>query len=239
MNISKASWKQYTDKQAAIRLKAAELMKAWIAKNGTDDRDAMVRFASSLVNKYGEAAAAYACQMYDRIAEADRADIEAANPAEIPTYQDIAKVVNGALLGSIAGLQVIRAVERLVKQTAADTMLQNAIRDGAEFAWIPDGGACPFCLGIGAEGWKTASAKITNGGHAEHIHASCSCEFAIRFDEDSNVDGYDPEALTEEVESASEKELREEYNEENRDKINEQRREARMFNTEVLENESE
>ena len=32
------------------------------------------------------------------------------------------------------------------------------------------------------------------GGHAEHIHASCDCEYAVRFDGRTSVAGYDPEA---------------------------------------------
>lgn len=181
MQISEKDWKKYADTQEKIRKKAAELMRQWIEVNGVDNRDAMIQFAYSLIQKYGEAAAAYACRMYDEIADAEHSRVMPSNPAELPTYSDIAKVVNGTLLISLAGLETIRAVERLVKQAGADTMLQNAYRDGAEFAWIPDGGACPYCLGIGAEGWRVASAKITNGGHAEHIHASCNCEFAIRF----------------------------------------------------------
>ena len=31
------------------------------------------------------------------------------------------------------------------------------------------------------------------GGHAEHIHANCDCTFAIRFDNRTNVQGYDPD----------------------------------------------
>lgn len=235
MQISKKDWNKYSDRQEQIRKKAAELMLKWIEENGTDDRDAMIEFANYLVLRYGEAAAAYACQMYDAIAEAQGADVLPAEPAELAKYSDVAKVVNGALLGSIAGLLVARAVERLVKQSGADTMLVNAYRDRAEFAWIPDGNACPYCLEIAAEGWKYASAKMTNGGHAEHIHASCNCEFAIRFDKKSNVSGYDPKKYQEELAEKSEKEIRAEQREENRELIDEQKREAYAFNREVIE----
>lgn len=235
MKISKKDWKKYTDTQEAIRMKAAELMKAWIVRNGTDDREAMVRFANGLVSKYGEAAAAYACEMYDRIAYAEKADVRSAVPAELPSIADIAKVINGAMKHSIAGLEAVRAIERLVKQSGADTMLQNASRDSAEYAWIPDGGACPFCSGIGAEGWKVAHMKMGGDTHAKHIHASCNCEFAIRFNEDSDVDGYDPEALAEELAENSEAEIRAEQREDNRDERIEQRKEASEFNQRVLE----
>lgn len=31
------------------------------------------------------------------------------------------------------------------------------------------------------------------GIHASHIHANCDCEFAIRFDQKSDIEGYEPE----------------------------------------------
>ena len=34
---------------------------------------------------------------------------------------------------------------------------------------------------------------MLKGGHAEHIHANCDCEFAIRFDHNTTVAGYDPD----------------------------------------------
>ena len=34
---------------------------------------------------------------------------------------------------------------------------------------------------------------MLKGGHAEHIHANCDCEFAIRFDHNTTLAGYDPE----------------------------------------------
>lgn len=230
MQISQNSWKKYSKRQEQIRNKAAAAMKSFIALNGIENRADVVAYANALITRYGEAAAAYACQMYDEIAEASKANVKPAEPAEISTYSQIAKAINGSLLQGVAGLMAVRVVERMVKQAGADTILQNAIRDGAEYAWIPDGGACPFCMGIGAEGWKRASQRIVNGGHAEHIHSSCNCEFAVRFDEKSNVNGYNPNDYKKALEEQSDKEIREEQREENRDLINEQKREAYEFN---------
>lgn len=84
-------------------------------------------------------------------------------------------------------------VRRLVKRAGADTTLHNAIRDGAEWAWVPHGDTCPFCIMLASNGWQKASAKLLKGGHAEHIHANCDCEFAVRFDSSTSVAGYDPE----------------------------------------------
>ena len=84
-------------------------------------------------------------------------------------------------------------VSRLVKRAGADTSLRNAARDGAEWAWVPHGDTCPFCITLASNGWQNASDKVLKGGHAQHVHANCDCEFAIRFDHRTTVAGYDPE----------------------------------------------
>lgn len=82
-------------------------------------------------------------------------------------------------------------------------MLKNTARDGAEFAWVPHGSeTCGMCLTIASNGWHRASRKTMKGDHAEHIHSSCDCEFAIRFDGKSSVEGYDPDALREKYDNA-------------------------------------
>ena len=52
---------------------------------------------------------------------------------------------------------------------------------------------CAFCITLASRGWQHASKAALRGGHAEHIHANCDCEYAIRFDGYSTVAGYDPE----------------------------------------------
>ena len=52
---------------------------------------------------------------------------------------------------------------------------------------------CAFCITLASRGWQRASEAALRGGHAEHIHANCDCEYAIRFDRYSTVAGYDPE----------------------------------------------
>ena len=85
-------------------------------------------------------------------------------------------------------------VSRLVKRAGADTTLHNAVRDGAEWAWVPHGDTCPFCRMLASNGWQKASKNLLKKGHAQHIHANCDCEFAVRFSLEFGVSGYDPEA---------------------------------------------
>lgn len=42
------------------------------------------------------------------------------------------------------------------------------------------------------------SKSALRNGHAEHIHAHCDCEYAVRFDGKSTVAGYDPDKYLEE-----------------------------------------
>ena len=125
------------------------------------------------------------------------------------------------------------AVGRLVKRTGADTMLKNALRDGAEFAWVPAGDTCAFCITLASRGWQRASKAAIKGGHAEHIHSNCDCTYAIRFDGKSNVAGYDPDQYLRMYEGAEGDTWQEKVNSmrraqyaENREKINAQKRAA-------------
>ena len=130
--------------------------------------------------------------MYDAIAEVSGKFYEAAEVAATPAYGEVAKAVNGTLKHSKNPNTVSNAISRLVKRTGADTMLKNAERDGAQFAWVPNGDTCAFCITLASRGWQYMSKKALKNGHAEHIHANCDCTYAIRFDHNSGVKGYDP-----------------------------------------------
>lgn len=197
MIISQSDWSGYRDKQKSIREKAASLMQAWIDKNGLADRYAMTQYAAALIDKYGEAAGALACDMYDELAVAQGVTLPAAVPAPLYGFGEVAKAINGSLLQSETGLKVPQVVERMTKQAGADTMLKNAKRDRAEWAWVPSGDTCAFCITLASRGWQHASKAAMKGGHAEHIHANCDCEYVIRFDGKSSVKGYDPDKYLE------------------------------------------
>ena len=171
--------------------KAGQQMAEYVAAHGTEDGPALIAYAHALVTKYGEGSAELACQMYDALAEASKANLPAAEPAATAEYGEVARMVNATKRQNPANLP--NGVRRLVKRAGADTTLHNAIRDGAEWAWVPHGDTCPFCIMLASNGWQKASAKLLKGGHAEHIHANCDCEFAVRFDGSTSVANYDPE----------------------------------------------
>ena len=191
MQITAKTWNEYITRLSRLNQKAGQLMRQYIDTHGTGDADALITYAAALVTKYGEGSAELACQMYDALAEAANAGVPAAEPAEPADYGEVARMVNATKNQNPANLP--NGVSRLVKRTGADTTLKNAVRDGAEWAWVPHGDTCPFCITLASNGWQKASSKVLKGGHAEHIHANCDCEFAIRFDHNTTVAGYDPD----------------------------------------------
>ena len=191
MQITAKTWNEYITRLSRLNQKAGQLMRQYIDTHGTESTDDLIAYAYGLVTKYGEGSAELACQMYDALAEAANAGVPAAEPAEPADYGEVARMVNATKNQNPANLP--NGVSRLVKRAGADTTLKNAVRDGAEWAWVPHGDTCPFCITLASNGWQKASSKVLKGGHAEHIHANCDCEFAIRFDHNTTVAGYDPE----------------------------------------------
>lgn len=197
MKITQAEWNDYINKLSSLSEKASEEFKAWANRNGgwrEIDRQLLLEAGYSFATKYAEGSAALASAMYDAIADAEKKNVPSAELSADIEFKEMAKAINGALKHSDNDEFISSTVGRAVKQAGADTMLKNASRDGAEFAWIPSGDTCPFCLVLASRGWQKASKKTTNGNHAEHIHTHCNCQFAIRFNKNTNVEGYDPEA---------------------------------------------
>lgn len=225
MNISEKAWREYVARLARLNQRAGQLMADYIAAHGTGDTDALIAYAHALVTKYGEGSAELACQMYDALAAAAKAGVPAAEPAQTAAYSEVARMVQ-ATKQSLPQMQ--RGVSRLVKRAGADTTLKNALRDGAEWAWIPQGDTCAFCLTLASRGWQKASQAAIKGGHAEHIHANCDCEYAIRFDGRSTVAGYDPDKYLRQYRAASSdvNALRRVNYAKNRERINAQKRAA-------------
>lgn len=202
MTVSLNEWTKYRDLLAKLSQKAADEFRdaVWSVSGrwggvglANIPRDELIEFAYALATKYGEGAAALACEYYDAMAELSEVYLPAAVPAETATIAETGKAINGALKFSEDATYISNVVGRLVKQAGQDTTLQNSLRDGAQFAWIPAGETCAFCLTLASRGWQYASKKAIKGGHAEHIHSNCDCAYAIRFNEKTNVEGYDPD----------------------------------------------
>lgn len=225
MKIPETSWVDYIERLSRLNETARDLMRRYIEKHGADDADALIQYANVLVTKYGEGSAELACQMYDAAAEASGVTLPSAEPASTASLGEVKKAVKK---NQKSPPLMASEVSRLVKQAAADTTLKNAARDGAEWAWVPHGDTCPFCITLASRGWQKASEKLLKGGHAQHIHANCDCEYAVRFDSHTTVAGYDPDKYLAQYNAAGGdmKKMRREQYAKNRDKINAQKREA-------------
>ena len=211
MKITAQQWNRYISVLRELNNKAAEDMIKYmashdIAKIGDTfvlsevERKALTDYAFGIATKYGEGASAAAAEMYDAIAVASKASVPPAVPAPTATYGEVAKTVNGTLKQSPE--IVPGAVGRLVKTAGVDTTMQNAIRDGAYWAWVPQGDTCAFCIMLASKGWQRASKKALKNGHAEHIHANCDCTYVVRFGDDLFVEGYDPQQYLDMYQSA-------------------------------------
>jgi hypothetical protein len=197
MTVSEKAWEEYISRMRGVNAAVSEQVQQYLENNIIQydfDRRAAVRYIHALVTKYSEAAAALSCQMYDALGglSSTLRQIPEAEPAEGPTYEDTARMVYKTLETGNPKT-VGDAAARLVKRRAVDTTMQNAIRDGAEWAWIPHGDTCAFCITLASRGWQKASKKALKNGHADHIHDHCDCTYAVRFDNDTTVEGYDPE----------------------------------------------
>lgn len=220
-------WLRYISRLAAVNQAAADQMQKFIDANGIDDVAALIQYANALTTKYGEAAAAASCDMYDAIAEAQGASVPPAVPARTPSMKETANVIQSAL--DRAPTTIPDETGKLVKKTATRTMRKNAVRDNAQMALVPSGDGCSFCKMLGSRGWEDARAAKS---FEAHLHKNCRCEYVVRFGNDLNVEGYDPDALYDEFMqydgdwNQKMNAMRRDYRAEHKDEINAQKRAA-------------
>lgn len=235
MKISSKDWQNYIATLRKINETAAEKVAEYMRSHDCSTPEgmkALIDYAHAVATKYGEGAAELSCEMLDEVAEASGAFVPAAEPAATATYEEIAKTIYGTMAATKDPDAVGAAVGRSVKLASVDTLQQNALRDGAEWAWIPAGDTCPFCLMLASRGWVRASKKAIKNGHADHIHNNCDCTYCVRYDGETTVEGYDPDALYEQYENAGDtprerlNALRRQHYAANKDYINAQKRAA-------------
>lgn len=195
MKITSNQYSKFQNLMVQASDKAKEEMLSWIRSKGgykNVEFDDAIKIAYALATKYGEATASLSALMYDSIAEKSGASVPPAEVAPTVSLDEVKKTIYGASSFSQDDEYIAGTVGRMTKQAGADTTLKNAKRDGAEFAWVTSGDSCAYCELLSNFGWQHASAKTIKGDHAEHIHANCQCQFVIRFDHDTTVEGYNP-----------------------------------------------
>ena len=248
MTISSKAWIKYVNEMKKLDDTASDKVAKFITQfksnygqtfsyQNPSHMKALVNYSYGISTKFGEGATALACEMYDAIGIESGLFLEAAEPVSVATYQEVSKAMRGASAITENDEYISSQVGRLVKQAGADTILQNAKRDGAEFAWIPNGDTCAYCLTLASVGWQKAYGSAMQNGHAEHIHGNCDCQYAVRFNSQTRVSGYDPTKylkmyygadLDGEKPTAKNRlnALRREIYQQNKDEINAQKRSA-------------
>lgn len=239
--ITQSEWKRYIATLRNINDKAADEFRAFIISKGgynNIERQKLIDYAYGIATKYGEASAAVSAEMYDAIALLSNAPVSAAIPAETASYSEVAKTVNGIIKNTGNEDILAQGIGRLVKMAGTDTMLSNAYRDrpkgkgskrrhsGAQVAWIPSGDTCPYCIMLASKGWQNQTEWAANN-HSEHIHANCDCTYMVRFNDNLNVEGYEPEEYKQMYDDADPGGRRE-------DKLNAMRREAYAKNKDEI-----
>lgn len=193
-SISTGEWSRYLRRMRALGDRASSELERFVERSGglaAVDRDALIEYAYGLATMFGEGATALAAEMYDGVAQRQGVTRPPAEPAPTATVSEVARAVNGTCKSGNAKI-VGQSIGRAVRLAGMDTTMKNAMRDGAEFAWIPSGDTCAFCMMLASNGWQRASKKTLKGDHCEHIHANCDCAFAIRFGDDLEYASYDP-----------------------------------------------
>lgn len=240
--ITARAWSNYIGILRRISDRATKEMLAMVTKLSNqynegvitleEYENAAIDYAYALATRYGEAAGAAASEMYDAITALQGANVPPAVPAPTATMGETAKAVKGTMKTGNVNI-VADATGRLVKLVGVDTMQQNALRDGAEWAWIPSGDTCAFCLTLASRGWQKASKNAIKDGHAEHVHANCDCTYAVRFNDGMDVQSYDPDKYLELYEGADGNTpeerinaLRRDFYNKNKETINAQKRSA-------------
>lgn len=236
MEISLKDWTSFIGKMSKLSKDASDRMLKYVRDNGgyaNIDTKELIGYATALAQKYGEGAATLAALMYDAIAELSGVSLPAADVAETVTYGEMAQAIQGAAKFSENDEYLSSIVGRFVKRAGADTTLKNAIRDGAEFAWIPHGDTCAFCIALAANGWQRASFDALYNGHAEHIHSNCDCMYAIRHNPNTEYIGYSPKYYQKMYDDAEGKTptqkinaMRRGFYQQNKDEINARKRDA-------------
>ena len=244
MQLSRSRWNKYIVNLRKINDKAANDVLSFVKRKGgfeALDRTQLIDYAYYVSSKYGEASAALSAEMYDAVAQLSRANVPAAIPAETASYSEVAKTVNGIIKNTGNEDILAQGIGRLVKMAGTDTMLSNAYRDrakggskrrhsGAQVAWIPSGDTCAFCIMLASRGWQRQT-EWAASSHSEHIHANCDCTYMVRFGNNLNVEGYDPEEYEKMYDSADGSTREEKLNSMRRDFYQENKDEQEKGNT--------
>ena len=161
-------------------------------------RDILLEMLPAIVERYGNAAATAAAEMYEAVMLAEKGYMLPAIMAEanLDMMTNSVRYAAGHLFRDAAptALQVLmKSLDYYVKQTARETVEQTAYRDrkeGARYARVPQGPTtCEFCVMLASRGFVYKTKSTAGDGY----HTDCDCVPVVSFVDEPEVEGYDPD----------------------------------------------
>ncbi len=155
---------------------------------------AQLELLLDLIEKYGEASAALAADVFTQQA----ADVGVQPKLELAPGLDRASTtehVKALLANPDQQASVSDIVEWLVKQPYRTTIADSAIASGGGWARVPQGKTCDFCLMLASRGAIYESKETARGRKGKRYHRKCDCVPFFARDERDYPEGYDPNQL--------------------------------------------
>lgn len=193
-----------------------------------------------LVERYGDAAAEAAARMYEAVLLAEKGETVTAELSKVnrdkvvrTVYQAITLVEQGEIQRAYSTMNTV--VDHQVKQSARRTVETNAKRDGVMWARVPTGmETCGFCIILASRGFAYYS-EHSAGGLNHDYHPHCDCMPVPSTQANASVPGYDQKHYEGIYEDARKKcgsgdayaiaqQIRSDMYEQNKDHINEVKR---------------
>ncbi|MFT4158171.1 MAG: hypothetical protein QM630_09650 [Microbacterium sp.] len=175
-------------------------------------RDALLEALPALVREHGDQAAAVAADWYEGVALREagkkaRVRVKGGYPEDAITRR-VRSAMGHAFQGNAErALEVLQtSLDKFVKQSARNTIVGAAERDGVMWERVPSGATtCGFCLLLASRGWAYTSehkAKFRKKD-GDTYHGNCDCMPVPSFDATPpRIEGYDPDGLYQEYQSA-------------------------------------
>lgn len=195
-----------------VGLAKADLDKLWQSldlSNPLAVRDALLEFVPALVREYGDVAAAAAADWYEEIRSSVITGNYRAVTGGVVDSAQVEASVRYAAGHLFAGspeqaLSVINgSVQRFVQYSGRETIARNVSRDRSKprYARVPQGPTtCAFCSLMASRGFVYRSKKTAGQDHK--YHDDCDCQIVPSWDESPYIEGYDPDALYDQYQSA-------------------------------------
>lgn len=190
----------YRSVKACSQAAQRDFMKIWALLDFEDletSKMLLLDLLPGMVAKYGDAAAEAAAEMYEAVCLAETGK---ATTAELAKASE-KKVRNSVYYASSLmakgehdrAFGVLRAaLDYHVKRPARKTVENNARRDGARWARVPQGAeTCEFCVMLASRGFVYHTEETAGSGHG--YHTDCDCLPVPSFNADTVVPDYDPD----------------------------------------------